>query len=130
MDPALMAALQASGGPPGAPPMGPDPNALPPGPGGAPMPMMAPPPMGGTPADAAMPILMAIQAKQAQDQAQFEQTQQAEVLSAMAAAVGQLPNPLGAAAASQGALPPPPDALGAAPTDPSLDPNAMAMSGG
>src|SRR3954464_766883 len=107
MDPELMAALQGGGAPPGMPPGPP-----PPGPGGPPMPMMQAPPMGGTPADAALPVIMALQQAQAEQADQLHQQQGAELLSAMAAAVGQLPNPLGAAAASEGSLPPAPDPLG------------------
>lgn len=121
MDPELMAALQGGGGaPPGAMPTGPPGMG-----GGPPMPVMQPPPgpMGGTPADSALPVILAMQQAQAAQAAQLHDQQASELLSAMAAAVGQLPNPLGAAAASEGALPPAPDALG--PTDPSLDP-AMA----
>lgn len=121
MDPELMAALGGGGGgaPPGmAPPM-------PPGPGGPGMPMMSPPTPGGTPADSALPIILMLQQQQAEQASQLHDQQASELLSAMAAAVGQLPNPLGAAAMSEGALPPAPDALDAAPVD---DP-AMAMGG-
>lgn len=106
MDPELMAALQGGGGaPPGAPPMV--------GPGGPPMPMMSPPAMGGTPADIAMQISMMMAPQQQAEKQAFEKGQADQLLSALAAAVGQLPNPLGAAAMSEGALPPPPDELGA-----------------
>jgi hypothetical protein len=78
------------------------------------MPMMQPPPMaGGTPADSALPIILMLQQQQAEQAAQLKEQQGAELLSAMAAAVGQLPNPLGAAAMTEGALPPAPDELGA-----------------
>lgn len=116
MDPELMAALGGGGGAP-APPMS--------GPGGPPMPGMAPPPMGGTPADSALPIVLAMQQQQQQAAAALHDQQAAELLSAMSAVVGQMPNPLGAAALSEGALPPAPDELGA----PVEDPNEMAMGG-
>lgn len=114
MDPELMAALQGGGGaPPGAPPVA--------GPGGAPMPMMTPPGLpGGTPADSALPIILAMQQAQQQQATALHDQQAAELLSAMAAVVGQLPNPLGAAAVSEGALPPAPDQLGAPVEDPSM----------
>jgi hypothetical protein len=77
------------------------------------MPMMGAPPMGGTPADSALPIILMLQQQQAEQAAALKEQQGAELLSAMAAVVGQLPNPLGAAALSEGALPPAPDELGA-----------------
>jgi hypothetical protein len=85
--------------------------------------------MGGTPADAALPMILAMQQQQAQQAAELHDQQASELLSAMAAAVGQLPNPLGAAAGSEGALPVAPDPLDAAPGSASPD-DAMAMSGG
>jgi hypothetical protein len=77
------------------------------------MPMMGAPAPGGTPADSALPIVLAMQQQQAAAAAALHDQQAAELLSAMSAVVGQLPNPLGAAALSEGALPPAPDELGA-----------------
>ena len=118
MDPAMMAAL-ASGSGGGAATMAP---AMPPGMDPSMMGAAPPaPPAMGTPADSALPVVLALQQAQQGQMQQLHDQQASELLSALVAAVGQMPNPLGAAAASEGAMMQPPDQLGAAPQDMNAD---------